>query len=420
MDFYLENIAYTVYMFTLLSYIWAYGVQTIGLLVAFVFAGIFIYLAVRHHTSRPMALALLAVFLGVSVFFYVPNGLPHAFEYPFFLKTYGPAAGPVLPFKNVLDFFLNFGKFERVQDIARSPTSVPPAIERTGTSTVHIELTAKEVVSEMAPGVVMNYWTFDGQVPGPMLRVREGDTVELTLHNDPTSLHHHSIDLHAVTGPGGGASATMVAPGESKTITFLAMHAGLFMYHCAEPNVANHMAHGMYGMILVEPKEGLPPVDKEFYIVQGEFYTTGALGRKGLQIMDTEAMMAGKPQYIVFNGRTGALTENMQASVGERVRVYFGNGGVNLISSFHAIGEVFDRVYREGDLVSAPGRSIQTTLVPAGGATVADFTLDVPGNYVLVDHALARLERGAWGVLRVDGPENKEIFDGVVEHGGGH
>ena len=407
-------------MFTLLSYIWAYGVQTIGLLVAFVFAGIFIYLAVRHHTSRPMAFALLAVFLGVSVFFYVPNGLPHAFEYPFFLKTYGPAAGPVLPFKNVLDFFTNFDKFERVADIARSPSEIPPPITRATSSLVHIDITAKEVVAEMAPGVVMNYWTFDGQVPGPMLRVREGDTVELTLHNDKTSLHHHSIDLHAVTGPGGGASATMVAPGESKTITFLAMHAGLFMYHCAEPNVANHMAHGMYGMILVEPKEGLPPVDKEFYIVQGEFYTTGALGRKGLQIMDTEAMMAGKPQYIVFNGRTGALTQNMQASVGERVRVYFGNGGVNLISSFHAIGEVFDRVYREGDLLSAPGRSIQTTLVPAGGATVADFTLDVPGNYVLVDHALARLERGAWGVLRVDGPENKQIFDGVVQHGGGH
>ncbi len=420
MDFQLENIAYTVYMFTLLTYIWAYGVQTIGLLVAFVFAGIFIYLAVRHHTSRPMALALLAVFLGVSVFFYVPNGLPHAFEYPFFLKTYGPAAGPVLPFKNVLDFFLNFDKFERVADIAHSPTDIPPPITRATSSLVHIDITAKEVVAEMAPGVVMNYWTFDGRVPGPMLRVREGDTVELTLHNDPTSLHHHSIDLHAVTGPGGGASATMVAPGEQKTITFLAMHAGLFMYHCAEPNVANHMAHGMYGMILVEPKEGLPPVDKEFYIVQGEFYTTGALGRKGLQIMDTEAMMAGKPQYIVFNGRTGALTQNMQASVGERVRVYFGNGGVNLISSFHAIGEVFDRVYREGDLLSAPGRSIQTTLVPAGGATVADFTLDVPGNYVLVDHALARLERGAWGVLRVDGPENKQIFDGVVQHGGGH
>ncbi len=407
-------------MFTLLSYIWAYGVQTIGLLVAFVFAGIFIYLAVRRHTSRPMALALLAVFLGVSVFFYVPNGLPHAFEYPFFLKTYGPSQGPVLPFKNVLGFFSHFGDFEKVQDIARDPNDVPPPIARTAPATVKIEMTAKEVVAEMAPGVLVNYWTFDGTVPGPMLRVREGDTVELTLRNATSSLHHHSIDLHAVTGPGGGASATMVAPGESKTITFLAMHAGLFMYHCAEPNVANHMAHGMYGMILVEPKEGLPKVDKELYIVQGEFYTTGALGRQGLQIMDTEAMMNGKPTYIVFNGRTGALAQNMQAKVGERVRVYFGNGGVNLISSFHAIGEVFDRVYREGDLVTAPGRSIQTTLVPAGGATVADFTLDVPGNYVLVDHALARLDRGAWGVLRVEGPENKKIFDGVVQHGGGH
>ncbi len=407
-------------MFTLVSFIWAYGVQTIGLLVAFVFAGVFIYMAVRHHTSRPMALALLAVFLGVSVFFYVPNGLPHAFEYPFFLKTYGPAEGPVLPFKNVLDFFWNFDKFERVADIARDPTEVPPPILRTATSTVRIDITAKEVVAEMAPGVFINYWTFGGQVPGPMLRVREGDTVVLTLHNDPTSLHHHSIDLHSVTGPGGGASATMVAPGEGKTITFLAMHAGLFMYHCAEPNVANHLSHGMYGLMLVEPKTGLPPVDREFYVMQGEFYTTGALGRQGLQIMDTEAMMAGSPQYIVFNGRTGALADRMQAQVGERVRVYFGNGGVNLISSFHAIGEVFDRVYREGDLVSAPARSVQTTLVPAGGTTAADFTLDVPGNYVLVDHALSRLERGAWGVLHVAGPENKQIFDGVVQQGGGH
>lgn len=424
MDFYIENIAYDVYMFALLSFVWAYGVQTIGLLIAFVFAGIFIYLAIRRHTSKPMALALLAVFLGVSVFLYVPNGLPHAFEYPFFLKTYGPSEGPVLPFKNVLDFFWHFNDFARVSDIARNPADVPPPIERVGTTTVHIELTAKEVLAEMAPGVMVNYWTFDGTVPGPMLRVREGDTVVLTLHNDKTSLHPHSIDLHAVTGPGGGAAATMVAPGESKTITFMAMQPGLFVYHCAYPNVANHMTHGMYGMILVEPKEGLLRVDHEFYVMQGEFYTAGALGRQGLQLMDTEAMMNAQPQYIVFNGRTGALTSTttnvMQAKVGETARIYFGNGGVNLISSFHVIGEIMDRVYREGDLVSAPARSVQTTLVPAGGATVADIKLDYPGNYMLVDHALARIDRGAWGVLRVTGPADKSIFNGVVQMGGGH
>ncbi len=416
--------AYNVYMFTLISYIWAYGVQTIGLLVAFVFAALFIYLAVRHHTSRAMALALLAVFLGVSVFFYVPNGLPHAFEYPFFLKTYGPSEGPILPFKNVFGFFSNFGQFERVADIARDPGDVPPPIVRTTPSTVHIEMTAKEVVAEMAPGVTVNYWTFDGTVPGPMLRVREGDTVVLTLHNDPTSLHHHSIDLHAVTGPGGGAAATIVAPGESKTISFKAMHAGLFVYHCAHPNVANHMAHGMYGMILVEPKEGLPKVDHEYYVMQGEFYTAGALGREGLQLMDTKAMMDSRPQYIVFNGRTGALTSTssnvMRARVGETARLYVGNGGVNLVSSFHVIGEIFDRVFREGDLVSAPARSVQTTLVPAGGAAAVDIALDYPGNYILVDHALARIDRGAWGVLHVSGDADKTVFDGAIEAGHGH
>lgn len=407
-----------------IGYIWAYIVQSIGLFVAFVFAGIFIYMAVRRHTSRPMALALLAVFLGVSVFFYVPNGLPHAFEYPFFLKTYGPSEGPVLPFKNVLDFFTSFKNFERVPDIARDPNDVPPPTGRSAPATVRIEITAKEVVAEMAPGVLINYWTFDGTVPGPMLRVREGDTVELTLHNATSSLHHHSIDLHAVTGPGGGAAATIAAPGESKTITFKAMQPGLFVYHCAHPNVANHMAHGMYGMILVEPAAGLPAVDREFYVMQGEFYTAGALGRQGLQLMDTEAMMDARPQYIVFNGRTGALTSTttsaMQAKVGETARFYVGNGGVNLVSSFHVIGEIFDRVFREGDLASVPARSVQTTLVPAGGAAVVDIKLDYPGNYILVDHALARIDRGAWGVLHVGGPADSSIFSGTIEPGHGH
>ena len=182
----------------------------------------------------------------------------------------------------------------------------------------------------------------------------------------------------------------------------------------------SHLAHGLYGLILVEPKGGLPPVDKEFYVMQGEFYTSGALGRKGLQLFDAQAMLDGKPQYIVFNGKTGALSDNMNVKVGETVRIYVGNGGVNLISSFHVIGEIFDRVYREGDLVSAPARSVQTTLIPAGGAAVVEFKADYPGNYVLVDHALARMDRGAWGLLRVEGDADPMIFDGEIESGGGH
>ena len=358
--------------------------------------------------------------LGVSVFFYVPNGLPHAFEYPFFLKTYGPSSSPVLPFSNVVAFFRNFDRFENMADITRDPDDIPPPVTRVEPATTRIDITAREVIAEMAPGVYFNYWTFGGTVPGPFLRVREGDVISLTLHNDKTSLQHHSIDLHAVTGPGGGAAATIAEPGESKTITFKALNPGLFVYHCAHPNVANHMAHGMYGLILVEPKEGLSSVDKEFYVMQGEFYSSGGLGRKGLQLFDAQAMLDSKPQYVVFNGRTGALAENMSANVGETVRLYIGNGGVNLISNFHVIGEIFDRVYREGDLVSPPARSVQTTIIPAGGAAAVEFKVDYPGNYVLVDHALSRMDRGAWGILRVAGEVDPSIFTGDIETGGGH
>lgn len=399
---------------TLLSYVL---VQSFGLVIAYTAAAVLIFLVLRKLHSKWVAASLAAVFVGISIFVYAPIGLPRGFQYPFSLMTFGPAAGPVLPFGNVLGFFSHINDFERVADIARDPNDIPPPIERTASETVTIELTAKEVISEMAPGVYINYWTFDGKVPGPFLRVREGDTVVLTLHNDKTSLHHHSIDLHAVTGPGGGAAATMATPGESKTITFKALHAGLFVYHCAEPNVANHMAHGMYGLILVEPKEGMTPVDREFYVMQGEFYTTGPLGKKGLQIFDAQSMLDGKPQYVVFNGRTKGLNGKLVGKVDETVRMYVGNGGVNLISSFHVIGEIFDRVYPEAALRNSL-RDVQTTLVPAGGATVVEFGLNYPGNFILVDHALARLDRGAWGVLHVEGEQDKTIFDGVVESGG--
>ena len=404
-------------LFSLLSYVL---VQTLGLFIAFCAAGVLIYMLLSRFHSRIMALALCAVFLGVSIFFYVPNGLPQGLEYTAFLTSYGPAGSPSLPFSNVMNFFLHFDSFEKVADIARDPNEVPPPITRGAASTVHVDITAKEVIAEVAPGVYQNFWTFNGKVPGPFLRVLEGDTVVVTFHNDKTSLHHHTIDFHAVIGPGGGAPVLMAAPGETKTLTFEALHPGVYVYHCAEPDAATHMAHGQYGLILVEPKGGLPKADKEFYVMQGEFYTTGTLGKKGLQIFDSRAMLNGTPQYIVFNGRTGALTKNMNAAVGQKVRIFFGDGGVNLSSSFHVIGEIFDAVWQEGSLTSPPLTDVQTTLVPAGGATVVDFTLVVPGNYVLVDHALARIDRGAWGVLHVDGPESKDIYDGVVHPDSGH
>ncbi len=404
----------------LLSYTWAYFVQVAGLAIAFIAAAVFIYLALRHLKWRWMRVMLVIIFLSISVAFYVPNGLPRAIEYPLALNTYGPAEGPVLPLGSIFSIFTHFDDLERVSDIARDPNDVPPPITRSESAVVEVELTAKEVIAEMAPGVFVNYWTFDGQIPGPMLRAREGDTVKLTLHNDPTSLHHHNIDLHAVTGPGGGAVSTMVAPGESRTVSFKALHPGLYVYHCATPNVANHMTHGMYGLILVEPEEGLPSVDHEYYVMQGEFYTEGGIGRKGLQLFDAQAMLDGIPTYVVFNGRVEGVNGKMGAVTGETARIYVGNGGVNLISSFHMIGEVFDKVFPEAALSSAPHEDVQTTIVPAGGATIVELDFQVPGNYMLVDHALARMEKGAWGMMTVTGEENKEIYDGEIVPGHGH
>jgi len=405
----------------IILYLWQYIVEIFGLTIAYVFAGLFLYLVLRKFNSWKMTAILIVVFLGVSITFYMPNGMPKGLEYPMSLNTFGPSTGPVLPFANIFEFIKNFGNFERVSDIAKDPNlSLSTGVIYNSLEEAEINIVAKEVIAEMADGVTFNYWTFDGTVPGPFLKVKEGDIVNLTLTNDKTSLHHHSIDLHAVTGPGGGAAATVVEPGQSKTIKFKALNPGIFIYHCAHPNVANHMAHGMYGLILVEPKKKMATVDKEFYIVQGEFYSSGSLGRKGLQIFDAEAMLDGKPQYIVFNGRTGAVTKNMEAKVGDTVRIYVGNGGVNLISNFHVIGEIFDKVYREGDLISEPAKSVQTTLVPAGGAVAVEFKVDYPGNYILVDHALSRLDRGAWGVLKVTGVADAKIFSGDIQSGMGH
>jgi nitrite reductase (NO-forming) len=404
----------------LISYLWRYIVEVFGLFISYAFAAIFIFLVLRRLHSKEITIALVVIFIGVSIAFYIPNGLPRELAYPLSVHSYGPGERPDLPLKNIFAFFKNFNNFERIENIAQDPNNVPKTVTYSADGVVEISLTTREVIAEMADGTTFNYWIFDNAVPGPFIRVREGDTVHLTIHNDKTSLHPHNVDFHAVTGPGGGAAATIVAPGETKELTFKAMNAGLFIYHCAFGNPGLHMTHGMYGLILVEPEGGLPPVDKEFYIVQGEFYSSGAMGREGLQLFDTQDYLEGRPQYVVFNGKTGALMDNMTAEVGDTVRMYVGNGGVNLVSSFHVIGEIFDRVYREGDLVSPPGVNLQTTLVPAGGAVMVEFKVDYPGNYVLVDHALARVDRGAWGVLHVTGEADPAIYDGVISTGNGH
>jgi nitrite reductase (NO-forming) len=307
-------------------------------------------------------------------------------------------------------------------DVVRDPADVPAPVGNRAPTTVRVNLEAKEVTGLLADGVTFTYWTFNGQVPGPFLRVRVGDTVEVHLKNDASSSMSHSVDFHAVTGPGGGAVYTTTAPGQETMFTFKALDPGLFVYHCATPMVAEHIANGMYGMILVEPEGGLPPVDREFYVMQGEIYTTGAFGEKGQQADSVQKLLDEKPEYFVFNGAVGALTTQkpLKASVGQTVRIFFGVGGPNFISSFHVIGEIMDRVYELGSLTSAPLTNVQTVMVPPGGAAVVEFKLQVPGRYVLVDHALARMQRGLSGYLIVDGPPAPEIINGTPMPGSGH
>jgi len=297
-----------------------------------------------------------------------------------------------------------------------SPPEVPSPLDRPARNVV-VSLETVEKRVEIAPGVEYDVWTFNGSVPGPFVRVRQWDTVEIRLKNNAGSSMAHSIDLHAVTGPGGGAGLTGVAPGEEKAFRFKALTPGLYVYHCASGVVADHIANGMYGLILVEPPSGLASVDREYYVMQGEFYTTGNTGEKGHQQQDMVRLLDEAAQYVVFNGNTQSLVGDgaLQGRVGETVRIYFGNAGPNLVSSFHVIGEIFDRVYDQASLVSSPLEGVQTTLVPAGGATMVEFQLDVPGDYKLVDHSLGRLVKGALGTLHVEGRQNPDVFGPVDE-----
>ena len=288
---------------------------------------------------------------------------------------------------------------------------VPPAIDRDHPARVRVKMETIEKTMKMDDGVEYHYWTFDGDVPGRMIRVREGDTVDIEFSNNPSSTVPHNVDFHAATGQGGGAEASFTAPGRTSTFSFKALQPGLYIYHCAVAPVGMHIANGMYGLILVEPKEGLPKVDKEFYIVQGDFYTKGKKGAQGLQPFDMDKAIAEQPEYVVFNGHVGAIAGDnaLKAKAGETVRMYVGNGGPNLVSSFHVIGEIFDKVYVEGGKLI--NENVQSTIIPAGGSAMVEFKVDVPGSYTLVDHSIFRaFNKGALGQLKVEGAENPEIM----------
>ena len=300
-----------------------------------------------------------------------------------------------------------------VADIVRDATDLPAPLDRDEPRTVRIDLETKELIGQLDRDTSYRYWTFNGQVPGPFLRVRVGDTVEVGLRNDADSWNAHNVDFHAVTGLHGGGHATWADPGyESDGFTFKALKPGLYVYHCAVPLAAQHIANGMYGMILVEPEGGLPPVDREFYVMQGELYTEEAFGTSGELMESYDKLLNETPEYYVFNGAVEGLTEDdvLTAKVGETVRIYFGVGGPNKTSSFHVIGEIFDSVYSLGSLTGEPLEDVQTISVPPGGASVVDFKVEVPGEYVLVDHALSRVARGLVAKLVVEGEEQPEIY----------
>ncbi len=292
--------------------------------------------------------------------------------------------------------------------------NVPPPIDRDHATKVVVHLEVRELEGRFADGVRYTFWTFGGHVPGKFIRIREGDEVEMHLDNHPGNKNPHNIDLHAVNGPGGGAAASLTAPGHSSVFSFKALNPGLFVYHCATAPVAMHIANGMYGMILVEPKEGLPKVDHEYYLMQGDFYTEGKNGEQGLQPFSMAKVIDEKPEYVVFNGSVGSTVGDkaLTAKVGDTVRLFVGDAGPNLVSSFHVIGQIFDTVWPEGNL-STPTHNVQTTAIPAGGAAIVQFQMSVPGTFIIVDHSIERaFNRGALAQLKVTGPEDKLVYSG--------
>ncbi|WP_218563971.1 copper-containing nitrite reductase [Marinospirillum perlucidum] len=308
------------------------------------------------------------------------------------------------------------------EDMTLSPMDLPDPIGDRGPRHHEYTLETIEKVGQLDDGTSYKFWTFDGTVPGPFLRVREGDTVTVNLENPQSSTMIHSVDFHAVTGPGGGAAVTQASPGTTESFTFKALQPGLYVYHCATPMVAHHITNGMYGLILVEPEGGLAEVDREFYVMQGELYTAEEFGTTGELSFSIDKLLDEDFEYMVFNGSVNALktTHQMTAQVGETVRIFFGVGGPNATSSFHVIGEIFDRVYDEGALTDPPLHNIQTTSVAPGGASMVEFEVDYPGRYILVDHALSRMERGLAGFLTVEGEADEEVFDAHGKELSGH
>jgi nitrite reductase (NO-forming) len=326
-----------------------------------------------------------------------------------------------------------------IDEMSRHPSAMPDSADyatyrdaeysdlqaRRGPMTHEVYFTIKEGVAEILPGTTIDVWTFDGAVPGPMVRAQVGDSVDFFLTNPPDSEMPHNVDFHAVTGPGGGSARLDTAPGATSELRVKLQKPGVYLYHCAFPHVPTHMSHGMYGLIVVEPEGGLPQIDHEYYLMQSEFYTVRGGGESVTQLDDAGHLdyslthgLLEEPTFVVFNGRPDSINgdralgmfEGDSIATGDSVRLFVGNAGPNLSSSFHNIGEIFDTVYVEGSF-GLTNHDVQTTLIPSGGAAAVEFTTEVPGDFLLVDHAIFRTDKGAAGTVHVRGPENPDVFE---------
>ncbi len=300
----------------------------------------------------------------------------------------------------------------REQATLTSAPDVPPPIHRSTPAIVEVNLQGRQAIIDLGAGDKYKAWTFNGKVPGPFIRAREGDFLEVHMSSADESGMPHNVDLHAVSGPGGGAPILTAVPGADSAGRFKLLHAGLYLYHCAAPPVMDHIANGMYGLILVEPPKGLPRVDHEYYVMQSEFYAVPQEGSDVLVYSHARGVDEN-PTHVVFNGAAGSLMDTgaLKARTGETVRIYFGNAGPNKPAAFHIIGVIFDKVFRDGDLFDPPAHFLQTTLVPPGSAAIVELQPEVPGDYTLVDHAIFRVEKGAAGLLHVEGPGRPDLYE---------
>lgn len=327
-----------------------------------------------------------------------------------------------------------------VEEISRHPSNLPSTPRYTlfedgeyqqpaegsdpVTKEVHFDI--REINAEVVDGTTREFWTFNGKIPGPMIRAKVGDKIDFYLHNPPSNSFPHNVDFHAVTGPGGGSVALDATAGDTSHLRAKLLQPGIYIYHCAFPPIPNHIEHGMYGLIVVEPRGGLAEVDHEYYMLQSEYYTELGGDQSAANTTDAGHLSVSakqglleEPTYVVFNGRPGAVTGDRALGVydetirtGDTARLFVGNIGPNLISSFHVIGEIFDKVYVDGsfDLVN---ENVQSTPIPAGGAVGVEMTFEAPGEYIPVDHAIYRVMKGAKGIFKVEGEPNKDVYNPI-------